>query len=119
MEKYLDKELTEKIGLESFKITVLKEINKSVEVLRKDILTSEGWAYELSNRYYDFYVKGKHKYKWNLKEKIKTTDDKLTLDQNKYLKQIPFLEYEQTNLKIQFNGEWKNVIQTKTHLILT
>lgn len=118
MEEYLDTDLTEQIGLDAFKNSILKEIKKTIEIIRKDLLFDEGWSYELHNRYFDFYVKGKHKYKWNFKEKIKTTDEKLTMDQNNYLKQVPFLEYELTNLKIKYNGVWKNVIQTKMHLIL-
>lgn len=118
MIKYLDTDLSEKIGLDAFNISMLKEISKSVEVLRKDILTDKGWAYELTDRFYDFFVQGMQKYEWKLKEKIKTTSKDLTKNQSDYLKQIPFLDYSKTNLIIKYNKEWKSVIQTKTHLIL-
>lgn len=118
LENYLDANLSEKIGLDALNISILKEIHKSVEIIRKDILTSSGWAYELTERFYDFYIPEMPKYEWNLKAKIKTTSKDLVKEQADYLKQIPFIDYTKTNLIIKHNKEWKNVIQTKTHLIL-
>lgn len=118
MENYLDIDLTDKIGLAAFNLSILKEINLTIEIIRTDFLTTYGWAYELRNRFYDYYVPEMQKYKWGLKEKLKNTNDKLKPEHKNYLNQIPFLEYSETNLTIKYKTEWKSVILTKTHLIL-
>jgi hypothetical protein len=137
MIEYINSTITDQVGLYFFDIKVLKKIKKSTFIERIGFMKSTpiGTKNAIRDNYFYFeeyvpeqkidrYRPKEYRdlcvgYEWDLEEKFSFEDKIIDLDDRlKYLKSIPFLDFDVQTYQIQFQAKWYGVALSEKYLIL-